>query len=103
MRKELREIVEEFRAADLHISDGEAEDIEKYCWRKMEVAKVENKEEYLPLLFRDEVKNYLYRLAVNATSILMMIKKEATESVRDMQTSTMPSKMPECVGAKSGA
>lgn len=81
MRKELREIVEGFRAAGLHIIDEEAEDIEKYCWRKMEVAKVENKEEYLPLLFRDEVKNYLYRLTVNTTSILMMIKKEATESV----------------------
>lgn len=71
MRNELRDIVEEFRAANLHISDEEAEDIEKYCWRKLKVTKVENKEEYLPLLFRDEVKNHLYRLAVNVTSILM--------------------------------
>lgn len=75
MRKELQEIVEEFRAADLHSSDEEAEEIENYCWRKMEVAKVENQEEYLPLLFRDEVKNYFFRMAVNAKSMLMMMEK----------------------------
>jgi hypothetical protein len=42
----------------------------------MEVAKVSNQEEYLPLLYEDEVKNYLYRQSVNATAILRKLKEE---------------------------
>lgn len=33
-------------------------------------------EEYLPLLFKDEVKNYLFRCSVNATTFLRRLEAE---------------------------
>jgi hypothetical protein len=42
----------------------------------MEVAKVSNLKEYLPLLYEDEVKNYLYRQSINATTMLRKMKEE---------------------------
>lgn len=82
MKEELREVVEEYRAKGVTITDEEAESIEKYCYRKMEVAKVENPEEYILLLFPDELKNYLFRWYVNATTMLRM---EGLLDVPDMQ------------------
>ena len=38
--------------------------------------KIENREEYLPLLFKDEVKNYLFRCSVNATTFLRRLEAE---------------------------
>lgn len=72
----MREIIAEWRSKDVQISDEEAEDILSFCKRKMKVAKIQNPEEYLPLLFRDEVKNYLFRCSVNATTILRKMKEE---------------------------
>ena len=37
---------------------------------------IENREEYLPLLFKDEVKNYLFRCSVNATTFLRRLEAE---------------------------
>lgn len=79
MRADLKEIVEGYRKDDLPLSDEEAEDIEKFCYRKMEVAKVENKEEYLPLLFKDEIRNYLFRRAVNVKTMLRQMEKEGID------------------------
>ncbi|MFR9150077.1 MAG: hypothetical protein ACLVLD_11720 [Hungatella sp.] len=42
----------------------------------MEAAKVSNPEGYLPLLYEDEVRNYLYRQSVNATTMLRKLKEE---------------------------
>ncbi|PWM78364.1 MAG: hypothetical protein DBY41_08865 [Clostridium sp.] len=76
MTEELKNIIAEWRSKGVHIADEEAEYILWYCKRKMEVAKVSNPEEYLPLLYEDEVKNYLYRQSVNATTILRKLKEE---------------------------
>ena len=35
-----------------------------------------DREEYLPLLFKDEVKNYLFRCSVNATTFLRRLEAE---------------------------
>lgn len=76
MTEELKLIIEGWRKKGVHIADEEAEYLLRYCKRKMEVAKVQNPEEYLPLLYEDEVKNYLYRQSVNATTMLMAMKEE---------------------------
>lgn len=81
MNHKLQEIADSFREKGAMLSDLEAEDIVSYCKRKMEVAKVRNKEEYLPLLYRDEVKNYIFRRAVNATTTLRFMGEEAVLNV----------------------
>lgn len=73
MSEELQKIVDEYREKEIHISDEEAEQILWLCNRKMDICKIENREEYLPLLFKDEVKNYLFRCSVNATTFFEKI------------------------------
>lgn len=76
MTKQLWEIVGEYREKGVPITNEEAEEVCEFCCRKMEVGKVENREEYLPLLFADEIRNYLFRMAVNATTALRMMGEE---------------------------
>ena len=71
-----QKIVDEYREKEIHISDEEAEQILWLCNRKMDICKIENREEYLPLLFKDEVKNYLFRCSVNATTFLRRLEAE---------------------------
>lgn len=82
MTEALQEIITEWRNKDIPISDEEAEYILRYCNRKMDVCKTENREEYLPLLYADEVKNYLFRRAVNATTMLRKLEEELKEEDR---------------------
>ena len=75
MTEELQDIIAEWRNKDVPISDEETEYILWYCNRKMDVCKIENREEYLPLLYADELKNYLARRALNATTMLRKRRK----------------------------
>lgn len=77
MTKQLWEIVGEYRSKGVPITDEEAEEVCEFCYRKMEAGKVKGKEEYLLFLFADEIRNYLLRLAVNATTALWMMGEEA--------------------------
>ncbi len=86
------EILKKFRNKGFNIQDEEAIAIEKYCYRKMEVAKIEDQESYLPLLFEDEVENYLFRQAINATTMIRKVLEECP-NVRNMQTSTLSSQV----------
>ena len=72
--EELKEIVEGYRTEGIHISDEEVNEILWLCNRKMEISKIEDREEYLPLLFKDEVKNYLFRRGVNAVTLLRSLE-----------------------------
>lgn len=88
----LQKTVEEWREKGIDLSDEETDEIYRYCLRKMDVAKVKNPDEYIFLLFPDEIKNYLFRQAVNAaTTILRMLEKEGGEDVFSLQTNSMPS------------
>lgn len=73
---EIDEIVSELVRARIHISQETVEYLIWYCNRKMDVCGIENRDEYLPLLFRDELKNYLLREYVNVTTLLRMQKGE---------------------------
>lgn len=74
--KQIEEIVAEYVRKGIHVSQEVVDYLIWYCNRKMDVAKVENREEYLPLLFEDEIRNYYYRQSVNATTLLRMLGKE---------------------------
>lgn len=76
MNEELQKIVDEYREKEIPVSDEEVEKILWFCNRKMDVGKIENRKEYLPLLFKDEVKNYLFRRSVNATTFLRRLTAE---------------------------
>ncbi len=73
------EIVEKWAKKGVHISQKTVDYLLWYCDRKMDVAKTENREEYLPLLFEDELKNYLFRQCINATTILRIMERECRE------------------------
>lgn len=76
MTKELQNIIEEWRDNGADISDEEAESVLLCCNLKMIALKVENRDKYLPLLFADEIKNYIIRKSINNMAIILMEKKE---------------------------
>lgn len=82
MSEELKRIAAEFQGTAGGVTDGEAEEIFQYCLRKMEVCGIKNQEKYLPLLFRDEVKNFIIRRGINAITALR--KMGVAVSVRNM-------------------
>ena len=62
--------ISNLRSQGIYITDEEAQDVYHYCLRKMEVAKVEVPEEYINLLYPDELKHYILRHGINASTIL---------------------------------
>lgn len=93
-REEIANIVEQCRAEGYIISDSEIDEIIRHCIRKMEVAGIEGKEMYLPMLFEDELKQYFIRSAINAVALLREITKEAEINVCFMQTESVRQQMP---------
>ena len=68
--KKLHRHVDKLKSQGIYITDEEAEEVYIYCLRKMEVAKVEVPEEYINLLYPDELKHYILRHGINACTIL---------------------------------
>lgn len=73
-REEIAEIVAGFRKTTCEISDEEVEEVLRLCKRKMEITGKD--ESYLELLLPDELRNHIFRRAVNATTILRQMEKE---------------------------
>ena len=76
MREQLAAEVEAQREQGMYITNEEAQLVEALCYRKMEVAGVENPNDYILVLFPDELRNYLFRRAVNLKTALIMAEKE---------------------------
>lgn len=76
MTKELLDLVNEFRSDGIIITDEEAEDVYSMCLKKMEISRIQDRETYLPILFRSELRNYLFRRMVNATTMLKSLGTE---------------------------
>nr|DAT85032.1 MAG TPA: hypothetical protein [Caudoviricetes sp.] len=72
--EELYKHVDKLRGQGIHITDEEVKEVYMYCLRKMEVAKVENPEQYIELLYPDELRHYIIRHGVNASTILRKIE-----------------------------
>ncbi len=71
----LKKHIDVLRLQGIYITDTEAEEVYQYCFRKMEVAKVENPEQYIKVLYPDELKHYIVRHGINATTILRKIEE----------------------------
>lgn len=76
-REEIGSIVSDFRKNVCDISDEEAQDVVNICIRKIEITG--QPEEYMKLLLPDELKNYVFRRAVNATTLLRQMEKRCSE------------------------
>lgn len=77
----IEEIVSGYVGEGIYITQELVDYLTWYCCRKMEAAKVENKKEYLPVLFEDEIRNYFIREATNATTMLGQLEKEGSVCV----------------------
>lgn len=78
-RTKIDDIVSDWTKKGVHISQETVDYVLWYCERKMDVNGIDNREEYLPLLFKDELKNYLFRQHINATTILRAAERECRE------------------------
>jgi len=65
MENELQKVVTAYRQEGIDISGQEAEMIRNRCNRKMIMKDIYDREDYLPLLFKDEVFQYLFEREVN--------------------------------------
>ena len=76
---EIDDIVSDWVKKGVHIPQETVHYVLWYCEKKMDVNRIENREEYLPLLFRDELKNHLFRQSINATTLLRIAERECVE------------------------
>lgn len=81
MKKEIEDIVKRHRKEGDNITDEDVEAVIQFCMRKMDVSGIDNKEEYLPLLFEDELNHFLVRTTINVITILREMVKEADKNV----------------------
>ena len=65
--KKLHKHVDNLRDQGIYITDEEVKDVYMYCLRKMEVANVEQP---IELLYPDELRHYIIRHGINASTIL---------------------------------
>ena len=68
--KKLYKHVDNLREQGIYITDEEVREIYMYCLRKMEVANVEQPDQYIELLYPDELRHYIIRHGINANTIL---------------------------------
>ena len=68
--KKLHRHVDKLKSQGIYITDEEAEEVYMYCLRKMEVANVEQPDKYIELLYPDELRHYIIRHGINASTIL---------------------------------
>ena len=66
----IEEVRKKMESEGMILTQAEFEVIVKCARRKLEVCKKD--ESYLPLLLEDEIKNYFFRITVNAAGLLMM-------------------------------
>ncbi len=63
---EISFIVTNLRSKGAEITDGEKDKVLWICKRKMELAGIEDRENYLPLLFEDELNHMVFRKTCNS-------------------------------------
>ena len=68
--EELYKHVDKLRGQGIYITDEEAREVYMYCLRKMEVANVEQPDKYIELLYPYELRHYIIRHGINASTIL---------------------------------
>lgn len=71
---EIDGVVTEFRETVCGISDEEAEQVIELCRRK--IKSTDQSDGYMELLLPDEMKNYVFRRAVNAVTAIRKMERE---------------------------
>ena len=97
MREDLWAYVTAWREKGIDVSTEEADEIYRICQRKMDIAGIKDPDEYVKILFPDELRWHLARRAINFISKEIMERRES-EYVRDMQKLSMSSKVSKCAG-----
>lgn len=75
----IESIVAEFRQNVCDISDEEVAEVVSLCIQKIKL--IGQTEEYMELLLLDELKNHVFRKAVNATTTLRQVGRRCAECV----------------------
>lgn len=73
--KSIDEIVKSFEIDGCKVNPYVVQKVLEVCYRKMDISGIQDKESYLPLLFKDELRNWHYRSYINAQLILMQIQR----------------------------
>lgn len=73
-QEEIKEIVDNFRNEVCDISNEEVDEVIRLCERKIEITG--QPKDYMKFLLPDELRNYIFRRAVNATTMLRQMEKE---------------------------
>ena len=81
MTDETEEIVQTYRKAGHVLSDDDCEKVFSLCERKMEIGRIKDRKSYMPILFNDELKNFLVRRFVNLVSMAIMEEQEGERYV----------------------
>ena len=63
--KELKKIIKRYEDKGIHLRKENVLKLITLCERKMTLAKIENKTQYMPLIFEDELKNMVIRDGIN--------------------------------------
>lgn len=74
---EIEGIIAEFRETTCDISEEDVENVLRLCRKKIEITG--KPEDYMELLLPDELKNYCFRMAVNAISFIKISGEECRE------------------------
>ena len=81
MNQQLWDIVNDARDNGYEISDEYAEKIYQLCLRKMSIAGIKENEEYLVLMYIDELKNYCIRNVINNIAEILKDVAEVIQNV----------------------
>ncbi|MFR8549480.1 MAG: hypothetical protein ACLVDG_00345 [Coprococcus sp.] len=64
-----KDIVESYKRKGFDVSFQDVNEVREICKAKLKAAKFEDKRFYMPILFADEMKNYIYRKTINEYSL----------------------------------
>jgi hypothetical protein len=81
MTADTEKIAQTYRDAGHVLSEEDCEKVYGLCERKMELCKIEDRDSYMPLLFHDELRNFLVRRFMNMLSMTLMDAEEVRSNV----------------------
>lgn len=69
MEETLQKIVDDLNSQGYGIFKEDAEQVRKLCERKMDICHIKDREAYLPVLFADEIMNFVIRRMITNRSL----------------------------------
>lgn len=79
-------LIETYKKKGYEISEEDLKEVRDICDKKMKLINISNRKFYAPLIFMDEMKNYVFRKTINAYSLEnILISQDLAKMVNDMQ------------------